>query len=299
MRGRLGAIVGVCAGAIAAASAMGALVDQVRNPTSGTFYERFGKRACDIAVGLAALPVVGAVTAACGAAIRVEDGGPVFYNAPRVGKGGSEFTMYKLRSMKVDAPDLVMDDGSTYNGADDPRMTRVGAFMRKTSLDEIPQFLNVLKGDMSVVGPRPDLKRETELYQGEEARKLTVKPGVTGYAAVYGRNSLPWHDRLALDVYYVDHLSFALDAKVFARTFATVFAQEGIYVEDAEEAAPVVEAAQAAAKPMPATTPSDMLANVKAALGDGEDGELPLDGDDLRSEGGNVARLRQCLQPAG
>ena len=152
--------------------------------------------------------------------------------------GGREFTMYKLRSMKVNAPDLVMEDGSTYNGADDPRMTRVGAFMRKTSLDEIPQFLNVLKGDMSIIGPRPDLKRETELYQGDESLKLTVKPGVTGYAAVYGRNSLPWHDRLALDVEYVRSQSFLLDAKVFLRTFAVVFSQEGIYVEDEADSEP-------------------------------------------------------------
>ena len=182
-------------------------------------------------MGIVALPVVGLVTAVCGAAIHLEDKGPVFYNAPRVGKDGREFTMYKLRSMRVNAPDLVMEDGSTYNGADDPRMTRVGALLRQTSLDEIPQFLNVLKGEMSVVGPRPDLRRETELYRGDEGLKLTVKPGVTGYAAVYGRNSLPWHDRLALDVYYVNNLSFPLDAKVFLKTFSAVFAQEGIYVE--------------------------------------------------------------------
>lgn len=125
-----------------------------------------------------------------------------------------------------------MEDGSTYNGADDPRMTKIGAFMRKTSLDEMPQFLNVLKGDMSVVGPRPDLRRETELYEGEEGLKLSVKPGITGYAAVYGRNSLPWKQRLSLDVHYVKHISFWLDVKVFFRTFATVFAQEGIYVEE-------------------------------------------------------------------
>ena len=200
--------------------------------TGDTVYDRFGKRACDVAVGLVALPVVGVVTASCGAAIKLEDQGPIFYNAPRVGLNGREFTMYKLRSMKENAPDLVMEDGSTYNGADDPRMTRVGAFMRKTSLDEIPQFLNVLKGDMSVVGPRPDLKRETELYQGDEGLKLTVKPGVTGYAAVYGRNSLPWHDRLKLDVEYVRKRSFPLDVKVFLKTFETVFKQEGIYVEE-------------------------------------------------------------------
>lgn len=198
-------------------------------------YERFGKRACDLAVGIVALPIVLLIIAVLAPFIHFEDKGPVFYNAPRVGKDGRDFKMYKLRSMRVNAPDLVMEDGSTYNGADDPRMTRVGAFMRKTSLDEMPQFLNVLKGDMSVVGPRPDLRRETELYQGDESLKLTVKPGITGYAAVYGRNSLPWHDRLALDVFYVRNMSFAMDAKVFFKTFATVFKQEGVFVEDAEK----------------------------------------------------------------
>lgn len=197
-------------------------------------YVRFGKRALDILVGIVALPVVALVVAVLAPFIYFEDKGPVFYNAPRVGKDGRDFKMYKLRSMRVNAPDLVFEDGSTYNGADDPRMTRVGAFMRKTSLDEMPQFLNVLKGDMSVVGPRPDLRRETELYQGDEHLKLTVKPGITGYAAVYGRNSLPWHDRLALDVEYVRTVSPALDAKIFFKTFSTVFKQEGVFVEGEE-----------------------------------------------------------------
>lgn len=231
--GRLLKAMGAVACCIGTAAVTGAAIEAIVSEDSdGTIYDRFGKRACDIAVGLAALPIVGAASAACGTAIKREDGGPVFYNAPRVGKDGRDFTMYKLRSMKVNAPDLVMEDGSTYNGADDPRMTKVGAFMRKTSLDELPQFLNVLKGDMSVVGPRPDLRRETELYEGEEALKLTVKPGVTGYAAVFGRNSLPWHDRLALDVHYVKNRSFLLDAKVFLRTFSAVFKQDGIYVEE-------------------------------------------------------------------
>lgn len=199
-------------------------------------YQHVFKRLLDIVIGIIALAPVCLVILIFGIAIKLEDGGPVFYNAPRVGKDGRDFIMYKLRSMRVNAPDLVMEDGSTYNGADDPRMTKVGALLRKTSLDELPQFLNVLKGDMSVIGPRPDLRRETELYTGEEGLKLTVKPGITGYAAVMGRNSLPWHDRLALDVYYVKHISFALDAKVFFRTFATVFKQEGIYVEGDDNA---------------------------------------------------------------
>ncbi|NHM14528.1 sugar transferase [Xiamenia xianingshaonis] len=197
-------------------------------------YAKVGKRACDIAVSLVALPVVGLAVACLAPLIRHEDKGPVFYNAPRVGQNGKPFVMYKLRSMRVNAPDLVMEDGSTYNGADDPRMTRIGAFMRKTSLDELPQFLNVLKGDMSVIGPRPDLQRETELYEGDEGRKLEVRPGITGYAAVYGRNSLPWKKRLALDVYYVDHVSFWLDVKVFFKTFSTVLGQEGVYVDEGD-----------------------------------------------------------------
>ncbi|MGI6591270.1 MAG: sugar transferase [Eggerthellaceae bacterium] len=194
-------------------------------------YRHFGKRVLDILLGIIAMPILLILIIIFGPAIRLEDHGPVFYNAPRMGKDFVPFKMYKFRSMKVNAPDLVMEDGSTYNGVDDPRMTRIGAFMRKTSLDEFPQFLNVLKGDMSVIGPRPDLARETELYQGNEAEKLTVKPGITGYAAVYGRNAIPWHDRLKLDVYYVHHLSFSLDVRIFFRTFATIFSQEGIYVE--------------------------------------------------------------------
>ena len=101
-------------------------------------YLRFGKRICDIVIGLIALPFVLIIIAICAPLIYFEDKGPIFYNAPRVGKDGRDFTMYKLRSMKVNAPDLVMEDGSTYNGADDPRMTRIGAFMRKASIDEMP-----------------------------------------------------------------------------------------------------------------------------------------------------------------
>ena len=194
-------------------------------------YTQGPKRALDIALSIIALPFVGLAIAILTPFIYFEDKGPIFYNAPRMGKDYKPFTMYKLRSMKVNAPDLVMEDGSTYNGADDPRMTRVGAFMRKTSLDELPQFLNVLKGDMSIIGPRPDLERECELYEGDEGRKLEVRPCITGYAAVYGRNSLPWKQRLALDVYYVDNATFALDVKIFFKTFATVFRQEGVYID--------------------------------------------------------------------
>lgn len=198
-------------------------------------YVHFFKRGLDLVISILVMPFLLLLTAILAPIIYFEDKGPVFYNAPRVGKNGKEFIMYKFRSMKVNAPDLTMADGSTYNGADDPRMTKTGAFMRRTSLDEFPQFLNVLIGNMSVIGPRPDLKRETELYEGNEGEKLLVKPGITGYAAAYGRNSLPWHDRLKMDVHYVHNISFSFDVKIFFKTIATVFKQEGVYVEQEEK----------------------------------------------------------------
>lgn len=216
-------------------------------------YARFFKRCLDIVIGIIAMPVLGVLVLVLGPKIKHEDGGPVFYNAPRVGKDGKPFTMYKFRSMRVNAPDLVMEDGSTYNGADDPRMTRIGAFMRRTSLDEFPQFVNVLNGTMSLIGPRPDLDREVKLYHGNESEKLRVKPGITGYAVVYGnRNGSAWHDRLALDVYYVHHVSFVLDLKIFFKTFSTVFGEKGVYIDnDQREKAAKVAPHDATGAPSP------------------------------------------------
>ncbi len=211
-------------------------------------YARFFKRILDLIISILVMPLLLVLVIILAPIIYFEDRGPVFYNAPRVGKDGKIFKMYKFRSMKVNAPDLTMADGSTYNGADDPRMTKIGAFMRKTSLDEFPQFLNVLIGNMSVIGPRPDLKRETELYQGNEGEKLLVKPGITGYAAAYGRNSLPWHERLKMDVYYVHHLTLCFDVKIFFKTIGTVLGQKGVYVDPANE---------------PATAGEDTTANTK------------------------------------
>jgi lipopolysaccharide/colanic/teichoic acid biosynthesis glycosyltransferase len=194
-------------------------------------YKQVVKRFFDIVLGIVALPFVALEFIIVAPLIYREDKGTVFYNAPRVGQGGKPFKMYKYRSMFMNSPDLKMEDGSTYNGADDPRQTKIGAFLRKTSLDELPQVLNVLKGDMSFIGPRPDLAEEAALYEGDEGRKLAVRPGISGYAQVYGRNAITWHERLALDGYYVDNQSFSLDLKIFFKTFAVVFAQEGVYVE--------------------------------------------------------------------
>ncbi len=192
-------------------------------------YVKVVKRVLDIIISIIAIPFVLIACAIVSPIIKHEDSGPIFYNAPRVGRGGRLFTMYKFRSMKVNSPDLKMPDGSTYNAPDDPRMTKIGAFLRRTSIDEIPQFFNILKGDMSLIGPRPDLLEEAELYEGDEARKLEVLPGITGYAQVYGRNSIPWKSRLKLDVEYVNRISFTLDVKIFFKTISSVVNQKGIY----------------------------------------------------------------------
>jgi lipopolysaccharide/colanic/teichoic acid biosynthesis glycosyltransferase len=196
-------------------------------------YKRGIKRLLDILLSIIALPFVGLALLVLAPFIYFEDKGTVFYNAPRIGRGGRPFIMYKLRTMRMNAPDLKMEDGSTYSAPDDPRQTRMGIFLRRTSLDELPQVLNVLKGDMSLIGPRPDLADEVALYQGDDYRKLEIKPGISGYAQVYGRNAIAWKDRRVFDVYYVEHLSFLLDARIFFKTFAVVFGQKGIYAAPA------------------------------------------------------------------
>jgi lipopolysaccharide/colanic/teichoic acid biosynthesis glycosyltransferase len=200
-------------------------------------YDHVVKRLFDILLGIIALPFLALEFIIVAPLIYFEDKGTIFYSAARVGKNGKSFVMHKYRSMFMDAPSFKLEDGSTYTAADDPRQTRVGKFLRQTSLDELPQVLNVLKGDMSFIGPRPDLPEEVALHREEEGRKLVVRPGISGYAQVYGRNAIAWRDRLALDVYYVDHQSFALDTKIFFKTFAVVFAQKGVYVDDAGDGA--------------------------------------------------------------
>ena len=202
-------------------------------------YKSVVKRFFDIVLSIIALPFFGLATLIIAPLIYFDDKGPVFYNAPRVGKDRRLFKMYKFRTMRVNAPDLKMGDGSTYNGPDDPRVTKFGSWLRKTSLDEIPQVLNILKGDMSLIGPRPDLQNEVELYFEGEERKLAVKPGITGYAQVYGRNAIAWHDRIALDVYYVENVRFSLDVRIFFRTFGAVFSQEGVFIAEEEQVAVV------------------------------------------------------------
>lgn len=199
-------------------------------------YRRYFKRLLDILLALCGLPILTAVLLICAPLIYLADKGPVFYNAPRLGYHGQIFTMYKLRSMVVNAPDIRQSDGSTYNGDSDPRLTPIGRFLRKTSLDEAPQVINVLKGDMSIVGPRPDLPEHREQYVGDEAKKLNVRPGITGYNQAYFRNTVSWKERLRNDVDYVQRLSFGLDMKIIFRTAMTVLKHENVYIKETAEA---------------------------------------------------------------
>jgi len=193
-------------------------------------YARYIKRFLDIVLSLLGLPVLLVILAVCAPLIWLEDHGPVFYNANRLGRNGRLFKMYKLRSMRVNAPDIRNEDGTTYNAEDDPRVTRIGRFLRKTSLDETPQLLNVLRGDMSLIGPRPDLPDDLEaLYKPEYMPRLDVRPGITGYSQAYFRNEVSLEDRFSQDLYYVESISFWLDVRILLKTAVTVIKREGVY----------------------------------------------------------------------
>lgn len=195
-------------------------------------YRNFFKRIFDLVLAIIALPFWLVILVVVGPMIYFQDKGSIFYNAPRLGKDGKIFKMYKFRSMKMNAPDLRNDDGSTFNAEDDPRLTKIGKFIRKTSLDETPQLLNIIKGDMSIIGPRPDLPEQMELYEGNEVRKLEIRPGVTGYNQAYFRNTIPWKERIKNDIYYIDHLTMRMDIKVFFKTAVSVLKREDVFIID-------------------------------------------------------------------
>ena len=212
-------------------------------------YKHFFKRLFDFIVALIALPFFILIFIFVTPAIKLCDGGPIFYNAPRLGKKGKVFKMYKFRSMKVNSPNIKNADGSTYNGKNDPRVTKIGKFLRKTSLDETPQIINILLGHMSLIGPRAHL---TTNYKGYETlddmhkRRIDVRPGITGYNQAYFRNSVNSEQKMINDVYYVDNLSFRMDVKVFFKTISSVLKSENVYVKQEEKAVAEVNAAVAA-----------------------------------------------------
>ena len=199
-------------------------------------YERFWKRLIDVIIAVVAFPFFLLAFIVVAPFILLEDGSPIFYNAERIGKDGKIFKMYKFRSMKNNAPDIRLADGSTYNGEDDPRVTKVGKILRKTSVDELPQILNILKGDMSLIGPRPDPTDWLEKYPPEVKAFLKVRPGITGYSQAYYRNSADGETKMKNDVYYAQNCSFGLDVKIFFKTIAVVLEHENTYKDTSLEA---------------------------------------------------------------
>ena len=177
-------------------------------------------RALDVLVAGTGLVVTSPLLAAAALAVKLEDGGPALYRQTRVGLHGADFRLLKLRTMEVGAESkgagFAVDRG-------DPRITRVGRVLRKLSLDELPQLWNIVRGDMSVIGPRPTLRYQVEQYDERQRRRLDVKPGLTGWAQVNGRATLPWSERIELDIWYVEHRSPRVDAAILARTPLALF----------------------------------------------------------------------------
>jgi lipopolysaccharide/colanic/teichoic acid biosynthesis glycosyltransferase len=179
-----------------------------------------GRRLRDVVGAVVALVVASPALAAAAVAIKLEDRGPVLYRQRRVGEGGGEFELLKLRTMVVGAEQ--QGAGWAVNRGD-PRITRVGRVLRRLSLDELPQLWNVVRGEMSLVGPRPTLAYQVERYTPRQRRRLDVKPGITGWAQVHGRAAVPWDERIELDVWYVEHRSAWLDLKILAKTPFALF----------------------------------------------------------------------------
>lgn len=192
-------------------------------------YKSFIKPVCDWLIALIAFPFFCALWLCIAIAIKIEDGGPVFYMAERIGKGNKKLLMYKFRSMKVNAENITNPDGSTYNAKDDPRVTKVGKFLRETSLDETAQLLNMLKGEMSLIGPRASGWSALETYQPDEVDKMKVKPGLSGYTQAYYRNSIGVREKRLKDAWYANNISFWLDVKIFFKTIATVLKHDNVY----------------------------------------------------------------------
>ncbi len=201
-----------------------------------SLYRRGGKRLLDVVLASAGLIVALPLLAVAAAALKLDSPGPVFHRARRVGRGGRSFTFLKLRSMRADAEELRglllhrnITQGPTFKLHDDPRVTRVGRWLRKTSLDELPQLLHVLAGDMSLVGPRPPFPEEVEHYEPWMRRRLDVRPGLTCLWQIRGRSDLPFDEWMRLDVEYVERHSLRLDAMILVLTVPAVLSGRGAY----------------------------------------------------------------------
>jgi lipopolysaccharide/colanic/teichoic acid biosynthesis glycosyltransferase len=189
-------------------------------------------RALDVALSAALLLVTSPLLALAAIAIRLESRGPVFYRQLRVGRAGEPFELWKLRTMVPGAESI---GAGIYVLEGDPRITRAGRLLRRFSLDELPNLVNVLKGDMAIVGPRPTVQEQVDRYTDRQRRRLEVKPGITGWAQVNGRTSLSWPERIELDVWYVEHRSMRLDLRILMKTARMLATGHGLYSEDLKQ----------------------------------------------------------------
>ena len=190
----------------------------------------FIRRAIDLSASVLGLALLALPFALVGLLIKLDSAGPVFFRQDRAGKDGRTFRVWKFRTMVDGSVNLGLGNTLVH---DDDRITRVGRFLRQLSIDELPQLINVVTGDMSLVGPRPTLPYQVERYSPWQRRRLAVKPGITSWAGVNGRNRLAWAQRIELDVWYVENRSVWLDLKIIARTFWVAFiTREGVYADD-------------------------------------------------------------------
>jgi len=189
-------------------------------------------RALDVALSAALLLITSPVLALAAIVIRLESRGPVFYRQLRVGRAGEPFQLWKLRTMVPGAESM---GAGLYVLEGDPRITRTGRLLRRFSLDELPNLVNVLRGDMAIVGPRPTVQEQVDRYTDRQRRRLEVKPGITGWAQVNGRTSLSWPERIELDVWYVEHRSMRLDIRILTKTARMLATGHGLYSEDLKQ----------------------------------------------------------------
>lgn len=194
-----------------------------------SFYQIVLKRLVDIFVSFLALIILSPLFLVLALAIVIDDKGPVFYKSKRIGRNFKEFNMYKFRSMKVNAPNILNEDGSTYNAKNDPRVTKVGRFLRESSLDELAQLINVLKGDMSLIGPRAGDVESKDTYEEDEKAKLLVRPGISGLIQAYYRNGLGVREKRLYDAWYAHNVTMCMDIRIIFRTIKTVFCRENLY----------------------------------------------------------------------
>ena len=197
-------------------------------------YSIYLKRAIELFLCILLLPFLLVISIAVALLIIIEDRGSPFFIAARMGKNGRKFRMYKFRSMYVNAPDIRNPDGSTYNADNDLRITRTGKFIRRTSIDELPQIINVIIGDMSLIGPRPTMIPDISYdnLEPKTRKRYSVRPGITGYSQAFFRNSISQDKKFEYDNYYVDHISFMLDMKIVVKTIASVIKRDYINNSD-------------------------------------------------------------------